>query len=236
MAAAANIDNLEGFWKFRTREIQTATLARHIAVELRKSAEIYGYASLVVPGGTTPQPLLQALGKEDLPWKKIWLTLTDERWVPAKHENSNEKTLREWLPLDEMHYVPLHSRHRTPQEAQVTIEAALRKMPRPFDIVVCGMGADGHIASLFPKANELKDGLNIGGAELCIAIEGTDQYEPRMSLTLTALRNSHKRLLLIQGEAKWETIKQAQKEETSSFLMPVKALLQTAPTTICWAP
>ncbi len=226
----------ESFWKFASKEVQTSTLCRHISAEIQRAIAAYGYASMVVPGGSTPKPLLEALGKEPIQWNKLWLTLSDERWVPLDSDERNEKMLRSILPVDSMRFVSLCSRHSTPEEGEATVEAALGNMPRPFDIVLLGMGNDGHFASLFPDTPELEEGLKLDNPKLCQAIAPAGGRTARISLTLAALKRSRKRFLLVQGEEKWNVIKQAEKPETSPLDLPVKALLEAAPTTICWCP
>ena len=72
-------------------------LAARVAVRLQREIERRGQASLVVPGGTTPQPFLRALSRQCIEWEKVMVTLTDERWVPPDHPQSNEGLVRREL-------------------------------------------------------------------------------------------------------------------------------------------
>src|SRR5262245_30220515 len=135
------------------------TLAALIAAQLRGALEARPAASLAVAGGRTPAALLARLSSEILAWDRVFVTLTDERWVSSDDPASNAAMLRKTLLVGAAapaRFIPLYTGAPTPDEALQSVSAALATLPRPFDIMVLGMGDDGHTASLFPGADNLE--------------------------------------------------------------------------------
>ncbi len=120
-----------------------------------------GSASLILTGGKTVRPFLSQIAKIDIPWNKVWVILSDERWVPTDDEQSNEKQLKD-LFLSKLAEKPKYISLKTdddPEEAIVKIESRLSVIPKPFSFCLLSMGSDGHIASLF--ANGENNDCNI---------------------------------------------------------------------------
>src|SRR5579863_3670273 len=129
----------------------SAALALEISTRLAEAVAARGRASLVATGGTTPGPLYDALSSQPAPWERVEVTLTDERWVDPAAPDSNENLVRRRLLVDRAAaaaFVPLKSSDAKAVDAEIAVDAALRGMPRPFDVLVLGMGEDGHICSL----------------------------------------------------------------------------------------
>ncbi len=136
-------------------------LAESVAEDLRAAALERGQATLVLSGGTTPELFLDALSRQLVPWSQVTITLTDERWVAVDDAASNENLIRTRLLVGdaaEARLVPLKTAAATPEEGAAEAESRLAALPRPFDVVVLGMGEDGHIASLFPNHPALAPG------------------------------------------------------------------------------
>jgi len=227
---------------FEQRSALTDALSSEIVQRVRDGVAARGQASLVVTGGSTPGPLYDALGRADAPWAQTWLTLTDERWVSVDDPASNEGLVRRRLlqgRVAEARLVGLKTAADAPAEALEALEQDLAALPRPFDAVILGMGADGHIASLFPHAEELATALDTSRPDLAAAIErsGADGSSHRVSLTLRALLDARYIAILIEGEGKRDAYRRVQ-TETDTLAAPVRALLTQdhVPVDIWWAP
>lgn len=217
-----------------------SSLAESVADDLRNAVECRDAASLVVSGGSTPRPFFERLRRQSLDWPKVWVTLADERWVPVDHEASNERLVRQGLHVgaaSAARLMGLKTPHATPEEGCEACERALSALPRPFDIVVLGMGGDGHTASLFPGAKNLAVGLDPQNPSLCLPIHPPDAPHPRLSLTLSALVAARRLILHITGESKWQVYQRALEAGPVDEL-PIRAVLRHAsePVEVYWAP
>ncbi len=117
---------------------------------------------VALSGGTTPIPLYRYWAKLDLPWEKIDWWIGDERWVPVTDPKSNEGMIRESLGVGPGDRFRLRSWHGSedPSEAARLCDRALRETlgdPPVFDLVLLGVGEDGHTASLFPGSPALEE-------------------------------------------------------------------------------
>ncbi len=193
-------------------------------------------ASFIATGGTSPGEVYDLLSTLPLPWEHISVTLSDERWVAPDSPDSNARLLRERLLVGaaaQAAFVPLWSDAPTAEDAAEIAEAAIAEL-LPADVVLLGMGEDGHIASLFPGSPALEEGLDPLGGSLVIAAPKGEPAPPqdRLSLTLYALRQSYLILVLIRGEAKRRVIEEQEGR-------PIHALLDAAgetPVRIIWSP
>jgi 6-phosphogluconolactonase len=170
-----------------------------------------GRCTLAVSGGSTPQPLYERLTHHSLPWDKIHIFWGDERYVPPDHPDSNEGMVRRaWLdhipiPPENIHPMPtlagdpVVDADRYAQELQTFFQPAPGTYPA-IDIVLLGMGDDGHTASLFPDTEVLKERDRTVG----VGYRGTD---PRITLTLPTLNASKTVLFLVAGANKQSALK-----------------------------
>ena len=228
--------------RFETRAARDAALAADIAARLTEAVDARGAASLVVTGGSTPAPCYDALAQLAAPWDRTAITLTDERWAPTSDPASNERQVRERLlvgPAAAARFVALKTDAASPAEAAPAVEAALAALPRPFEAVILGMGADGHFASLFPGAAELSAGLDPQGEAAVIPIlrEGAAGAAQRLSLTLAAILDARVIAILIDGPDKLDVVRRAQ-AGTDPAELPIRAILNqtSVPVAIWWAP
>lgn len=131
----------------------TTFVASAIQNTLSKDILEKGEASLILTGGTTIRPFLKVLTTIDISWQKVWVFLSDERWVPITDDRSNEKQLREFF-LNHLkvkpRFVSLKTNHETPAEGSVHLESHLQDVALPITCALLSVGEDGHVASLFP--------------------------------------------------------------------------------------
>lgn len=217
-------------------------LAGRIADALSQGVALHGAASLVGCGGKTPAPLYEALSRHDLPWDRVWVTGSDERWLPPENPDSLAHLLHATL-LKGMaaaaRYIPLKTDEASPEDAEGHVHAHLRDMPRPFDVVLLGMGADAHTASLFPYAPGLTKALDRSDPALARAIQGPASVvsPARMTLTLHALLDSRLIAFLFRGRDKLEVFERALAADDVTA-SPVSAVLRQdeVPVQAWWAP
>lgn len=209
--------------RFATLADASEALAEAVAVRLKELLARQGQASLVVPGGTTPARFLAALGRQELPWEQVMLLPTDERFVAADDAASNERMLREqFAPLTQgrVRFLSFHGQGSDIEAAAALLCAQLAELP-PLDLVVSGMGADGHIASLFPGAEAIFNLVPDSG----IVVARPPGLPPRLSLSPKRLIEAGWASLLVSGVAKEAVLKDA---ATRATPLPVDMLLGRA--------
>ena len=224
---------------FDSIEDLATALAAQVAQDLARGIEQHGRASLVVSGGQTPAPFFRALARTPLDWGRVAVGLVDERWVACDHEDSNERLVRETLLTHHAaaaRFVPMKNAAPSAAAGQPACEAAVADLPRPFDVVVLGMGNDGHTASLFPQAPQLARGLDRALAALTVAVDPVTAPHERMSLTLRGLLDARRVVLLLSGPAKWQVYQRA-REAGPPAALPVRAVLAQSevPVDVYWA-
>ena len=213
--------------RFTSSEAATEALAEAILVRLRGAIAERGTASLIVSGGKSPVPLFARLRVADLDWSKVWISLADERWVEPTSPDANERLLREHLLRDAAaaaRFVPLKSAFDCVADGLAASATAVAAIPRPFDVVVLGMGEDGHTASLFPGADGLDAALALDNPALLAAIVPLTAPHPRITLTLAALLDARCLMLPLSGAAKLDVYRQA-RETPDARRWPISAVL-----------
>jgi 6-phosphogluconolactonase len=218
--------------RFKSMEALVPALAREIAGRLGEAVRARGVASFVATGGTTPGPLYDALSQVDLPWERVFVTLSDERWVDPSDEASNAHLLRARLLQNRAaiaRFKSLKTADATPAAAETAVNAVINRLPRPFDVVLLGMGADGHVASLFPNDPATIRATDLAAPDQVCAVkrEGAAGSDARLSLTFRALRDARWTALLIKGEDKLGVAQRAQAGDDIAEL-PVRGVLNDA--------
>ena len=223
---------------FDTREEASVGAAGRIAEALRRRLDAGLDTSLVVSGGTTPARCFTELAGTSLDWSSVTVLASDDRWVPADHDDSNEKLVRETLLVDKAakaEFFGYYADGKTIEHRCRELDAEVRFMPFPFACSLLGMGADGHFASLFPDADNLDEGLDLESHALCVPVQTAASPHARVSLTLAALSRSDEIVLLFFGDDKRAVYEQC-KDNGDQY--PVSRLLRQrrAPVHIFWAP
>lgn len=216
------------------------TLANTVSDAVSAGIAERGRASLVLSGGGTPKPLFRQLAERPLAWGDVTITLSDERWVDEDSDDSNAAMLRRellWGEAAAAEFIPLKTGHDTPEAAEAACAQRLAAMPAPYDLVILGMGTDGHTASLFPGDANLSAALDPDNRQVCIAARPPGAAQARMSLTLASLLNCRRLVLLIACEAKRAVLESALQDGPVEE-MPVRALLRQSavPVDVFWAP
>lgn len=215
-------------------------LSGEIEVDLSEAIAARGVASLVVSGGRTPRRLYEQLRTGRLDWSRVCVTLADERWVDTSSPLSNERMVRETLltgAAAAARLIGLKNPAATPEAGAEWATRALSRAPRPFDVVVLGMGEDGHTASLFAGSLALARALDPTAAPGCVAVNALAAPHARMSLNLAALLDARRIVLHIEGDAKWQAYLRARGPGVASE-MPIRAILhqKETPVDVFWAP
>jgi 6-phosphogluconolactonase len=226
--------------RYADMETLSRELAAQLVASLGAAIAARGLASLVVSGGKTPVRLFEVLRAQPLDWSRICIALADERWVDVKDAGSNERLVRDVLMKEKAagaRFLGLKNGAPTPDLGAVSAWETFARVPRPFDAVVLGMGDDGHTASLFPGSPNLPSALNTGNVAGCLGMWAPVAPHPRMSLNLTALLDSRRVVLLINGESKWTTYTAACAAGPVQD-MPVRAVLRQSrtPVDVLWSP
>ncbi|RZL09007.1 MAG: 6-phosphogluconolactonase [Rubrivivax sp.] len=190
-------------------------LADVVADQLRDGLAQRGRALLIVSGGNTPVPFFERLSQAELAWSQVSVTLADERWVPPSHADSNARLVQRHLLQGlaaQARWLPLVNSAATPAEGQPALEHALAGLPWPADVLVLGMGGDGHTASLFPHDAALAQALDEQeSAPRCLAVAAPERPNvpvPRITMSRRALLDVRLIALHLVGADKWRLLHQ----------------------------
>ncbi len=215
------------FNKFADCDDLAKNLAAQIAKNLRLAIDKTNRASIALSGGSTPKKMLQYLAQEkDINWSNVDVTLVDERFVDENSPRSNAKMIKENLLHGEAKkakFFPLFlGSEYLNSEAIEKITSEQNHIKHPFDVVVLGMGLDGHTASFFPNTISLEKALSDEGPAM--AVNATDGEE-RITLTLPYLLQTNNLYLHIEGEEKQQVLEKAM-QNGSQNEMPIRAVLR----------
>jgi 6-phosphogluconolactonase len=157
--------------------------------------------TLGIAGGSTPEATYHELRTRDLDWKGVEAWLSDERWVPPDHERSNGRmaALALFDHVDANFHRPLWSEHLTADDSAAHYEATIRRLlgdDRP-DVIMLGLGEDGHTASLFPETAALDERARWFVSNYVPALE-----EERLTATLPLLWKARLVMVLATGSNK----------------------------------
>ena len=216
------------------------SVAQDIAQRLADAIDLRGVAVLCVSGGKSPIALFEALRVQPIDWSQVRVTLTDERCVPCTHADSNASLVRQHLLQDRAsvaQFVPMVAQTSEPlpppfilaQTASLTLQAAGR-----VDVLVLGMGTDGHTASLFPQAPNLVEALNPNNTQACVAIElpepPANAPYARVTQTLAQLLSARHIVLPLSGADKLATLRLAQMGINNAY--PISHVLHQTQTSV----
>jgi len=211
-------------------------LAQRVAEALREALAARGSATLVVSGGRSPVAFFERLAQARLDWSAVTVGLADERWVPVEHADSNAGLLKQHLlkgPAAKAQFLSLYSAAANVEQAAEQADRLLAELP-PIDVLVLGMGDDGHTASLFPDSPNLTEALQADGSRRCWPMLAPSVPRQRLTMSRALLASAKHKILSISGQSKLTTLNAALASDDVAA-MPVRAFLQ--PTLeIYWCP
>lgn len=186
--------------------------------------------SLVLSGGNTPASIYKELCKYKLNWKSGNIFLADERFVPGSHPDSNKKLVQETLLTPAKYHFWNTEEGSIPQKAVEEYEQELKKYGKPFDVVLLGIGPDGHTASLFPNSPALSEKTHL------TATSETEEFaiKERLSMTYAALMNAKKIIFLLKGEDKKEVLDELLSGNKTPEEFPAKKILEHENVHVCF--
>ena len=229
--------------QFASSDQMAARLADLMQGAIERAVAAQGLSTIAVSGGSTPSLLYLALASRNIDWPNVAVTLVDERFVPPSAAGSNEAFLRSTFlqgNAGRARFVGLWSAAPSLDAAAAEADGRIRGLVRPYDVVVLGMGHDGHTASWFPHA----DGLNLAlspGAPLVAPVrakksESAGDFPERLTQTLRAVADARLVILLMTGAGKRKAFESFAGEGHVEDA-PVRAILRARPDIwACWAP
>ncbi len=221
------LQNAEEMWKFmgeKWKRISTASVGER------------GYFTAALSGGKTPVGFYQYMASlEGLPWSKTHIFFVDERFVPAEDADSNYGMIRGnllnrvSLPPRNVHSIstaessPQVSARGYEEELRIFFELTEGGIPE-FDLILLGMGEDGHTASLFPGSEALNEKHHLAAAVRLAA-----STHDRITLTLPVINNARNVFFLVSGKGKSQVLKRLMDKKNptlpASMVQPVKGRL-----------
>jgi len=221
------------FKEYPDRELMMFDLADKLASDLNMALRSGERASFCVPGGTTPGPIFDTLSAVHLDWDRVDVLLNDERWVPETSERSNTRLLRARLLVGQAaaaHLVPLYAPGETPEDRLEDLSAGIAPC-LPLSVLLLGMGADMHTASLFPGADRLAEAM-APDAPILLPMRAEGAGEPRVTLTARVLNAAMAKHIVITGAEKRAALETARRLN-DPIAAPISAVLSGA--TVHWA-
>lgn len=189
--------------RFSEESFWLKTLTEDFCRLVEDAMTMRGRVHIALSGGVTPRPFYLHLSRQTLPWDRIWWWLGDERWGLPTDAASNEKMVRETLgqgrPDFSSHFQSWYLA-QDPTEAAKLYETRLRERvgdPPIFDLILLGIGPDGHVASLFPDTAVLKERTHDA-----VAYEVPQLRAIRLTLTFPVLDCARQIWFLVQGKEK----------------------------------
>jgi 6-phosphogluconolactonase len=224
MVEAGMMSNIR---KFQSQEELLKSLSCAIVDDIKKAIKTNGCATLLVSGGSTPKPLFQTLSKYDIEWNKVTISLVDERVVNPSCDDSNAKLVKENF----LQNYAAKANFQALYNGSMNIDEALthcNKLIHSFgsiDVIILGMGADAHTASLFPNNEKLSSAYDLNYQDPTITITPTTAPYERLSLTLNSIINAKNIYLHFEGEQKQKIFEKAI-ESNDIYTYPIAAVLQ----------
>lgn len=224
--------------EFDERSSLDGALADKVSSILSDAVALKGSASIAVSGGSTPKGFFKALSQKDLPWSDITITLADERWVDIDSDASNTRLVHENLLQNNAvnaKFFHLKQGEVLTHETLADLNLAAKASLLPLDVLILGMGEDGHTASLFPCSDQIDEGLSLSTDALLKVVPNTAPHD-RITFSFSHLKQSKNTFLHISGTSKKTVLNQAI-TGSNNREMPIRAFLHDPKvnTNVYWA-
>lgn len=201
-----------------------------LASRLRLALDERERVLLALAGGSTPAAAYRLLGQEQMPWDRVDVLLGDERWVGPQDPSSNARMLHETLlaqgPAREAVFHPVPTERATTQASAEAFGEILRQLcagdPPVLDLILLGLGDDGHTASLFPGS------AAAGVTDRAVAV-GEGKGLERITLTAPVLSAARQVVFLVAGKGKQEALRRLLDPSESPLRTPAKLVKPTTP-------
>ncbi|MBP6300334.1 MAG: 6-phosphogluconolactonase [Arenimonas sp.] len=191
-------------------------------------------------GGSTPMAAYAEWAEAQLPWSNIELTLIDERFVPLSDSQSNEHHIAKAFSAIQKQLAGWHGLYHDVENIEQCAALAnqeLQVLNHAMDIVVIGMGADGHIASLFIESADYISAMDTHNTEVVLPIRfNQPQKIDRLSFSLAELLKAKKAMICITGDEKRAVIEQSMRDSQSPYAMTQFLNAYQNPVEIFWSP
>ncbi|GAA6175343.1 6-phosphogluconolactonase [Sulfitobacter pacificus] len=218
--------------EYADREMLAMSVANVLAGELRKSLAVQDHVTFALPGGTTPGPIFEMLSAVELEWSRVRVMLTDERWVDEENAHSNTRLVKNTLLTGvaaEAEFISFYRDGLSAADGAAEVAPTLAEH-FPLSLLLLGMGADMHTASLFPNGEGVGKAMASDAPLLC-AVQPADQDMVRVTLPLHVLNGSMSTHVVIFGDDKRAAVERAQSLPPEEA--PIGAVLANA--TVHWA-
>ncbi len=227
--------------KFRDLDELSESAAANIRTLIVETVSRKGRFSIALSGGNTPRTLHHLLAtryRDEIPWESVSVYFGDERYVPHSDKQSNflmaRQTLLDVVPIPASNIFPIPTNLPDPELAADAYEEELRKsfgnQETTFDLLLLGMGKEGHTASLFPGSAALDE-----GSRWTAAVEVSAVPPKRITLTYPVLNRSESVYFLVSGSDKSGALKQVLSETSDFHVYPAKGIASSTGRVEFWA-
>jgi 6-phosphogluconolactonase len=195
--------------QFPSKAALNQALCEQITKDLELALSRKGSASLLLSGGSSPKDLYRLLSLSKLDWSKIKIGLVDERFVTNDSEFSNEKLVRETLLSHEAENAQLFPMVLDAENETKNIELLESEYSvfQNADVVILGMGDDGHTASIFP--DDPASTLALESNKNVLATKAPNHPKNRITCTASLLKSAASTYLLMTGDRKFQVFEEA---------------------------
>lgn len=215
-------------------ETWSTAAAGIIIATAQKAIEENGRFNIALTGGTSPEEVYKLLAGNEyvsqLDWENIFIFWGDERWVPLDDEKSNARmafsALLNYVPIPKDQIFPMWAPGQTPEEYAKEYEEMLKAHLGPdgnFDLVLLGMGEDGHTASLFPGTKVLEEQERW---VVSYYLEAQQMY--RITFTASLINKAEQILFLVYGASKADAMYEVLKGNRNETLYPAQLIKSDA--------